>query len=908
VRIIGRDRERAQIGALLDAVREGASRSLVISGEPGIGKTVLLADGVAQGADFRIVRVSGVESEMELAFSALHQVCQPLLGALASLPEPQADALRTTFGVVRGPVPDRFLVGLGVLALFAESSADRPLLCVVDDAQWVDRASLQILAFAARRLGAESIAMLFGSRRASGELTHLPELALAGLSPEESETLIETVLVTGLEPRVRAQLVAEIEGNPLALVEIPKDLSDPRAAGGYGLPGAVKLPSSVEEMFARRIRALPERSRQLLLIAAADPTGDPVLMWRAAERVGIPATAAAPAIESGLVEFGLRVRFRHPLARSAAYQAASPAERRRVHAALAHAVDASIDPEPHAWHRAQAAAGPDEDVAAELERASCRAQARGGLTAAGAFLRRAVVLSPAAGDRVVRALKGAQIEVHAGEYDAAAELLAVVDTGPADEIDHARADIVRAQLAFAALRGREAPALFLAAARRIEPLDAATARTTYLDALWSAMFAGRLSVPGADIVSVSAAAVDVASGAGPDVADRLRGELLDDFAGQFARGLPRLRDVLVARTLDLSADEEMQFTPLAATAASGVWDHRTWTILADRFEDLCREGGSLANLPLALTSQAFRLLFAGELRRASVVVDEVETATTATGSNLAPYAALAMAAFRGDESRVAELAGVTVAKAARLGEGWSITAAEWATAIVKNATGKYREAVVAAERASSYGCDLGMRNWALAELVEAAARSGDENRARRANRALAGLTSVSDTAWARGTQARSDALVSDDADAECLYRTSIELLGAAGVRAELARARLVYGEWLRRARRRSDARVELQGAFQMFEDMGMKAFAERAHRELWATGGAARLDRPASGPALTAQELQVARLAREGLTNPEIGTRLFISARTVEYHLGKVFTKLGISSRAQLAGVDPGAL
>jgi DNA-binding CsgD family transcriptional regulator len=900
-RLVGRGLETAVLERLLAALRGGESRALVLHGEPGIGKTALLEFLQKRATDCRVIGVSGVQSEMELAFAALHQLCAPLLDRLDAVPSPQAAALRVTFGLDSGPAPDRLLVGLAVLSLLAEATADRPMLCVVDDEQWLDRSSAQVIAFVARRLGAESIGLVYGTRTLSDELTGLPQLKVEGLGKSDARALLAWALTAKVDHQVQDQIVAEADGNPLALVELPRELAAAQLAGGFGLPGAVVLPSSVEEMFRRRIEALPADSRRLLILAAAEPTGDPVLLWRAADRLGIGAAAARPAVDAGLAEFGARVRFRHPLARSSAYRCAPIDERRAAHAALAEATDPGADPDRRAWHLAEAAPVPDEEVAGELERSADRAQARGGLAAAAAFLERATALTPDLARQTERALAAAQAKVQAGEFDAALALLARAEAGPFDEAVQAHAQLVRAQLAFATGKGSDAPALLLKAAQRLERVEPGLARKTHLDAIRAALYAGRLAGPGADLAALSrAAAAAPAPPGGPTTVDRLLYDLMTNFDREYVRGLPTLRKSLLTFSSDLPADQEMSWVMLASAAAAGVWDDERWETVNDRYVDLCRELGALTELPFALTSRAFMLLFAGELTAAESVIEESQAMMTAIGSSLAPYSAMGLAAFRGREAEVSDLATAAVREAERRGEGWAITCAEWAIALLNNGLCRYGRALEAAQRATEYRYDLGLRTWALVELVEAAARSEHGETAASAYSQLAEMADGSGTDWALGVKARSHALLTVGDQADGLYQESISRLGRVRVRSELARARLLYGEWLRREQRRGEARQELRTAHGMLEAMGIAAFAERARRELWATGETARKRSAAAPGELTAQELQIARLARDGLTNPEIGVRLFISARTVEYHLSKVFSKLGITSRGQL--------
>jgi DNA-binding CsgD family transcriptional regulator len=894
---------------LLDAVRGGQSRALVVRGEPGMGKTALLEYLAGRASDCRVAGAAGVESEMELAFAGLHQLCAPLLDLLEALPEPQRDALRTTFGLHFGLTPDRFLVGLAVLSLLSEAAADRQLICLVDDAQWLDRASAQVLAFVARRLGAESVGLVFGSRVPGADLTGLPELVVGRLRDADARALLDAALTEPLNARVRDQIVAETGGNPLAILEVTRGLTPGELAGGFGLPGALPLPASIEESFRRRVEALPVDTRRLLLLAAADPTGDPGLVWRAAGRLGIPGQAAAPGVNEGLVEFSTRVRFRHPLARSVAYQSASPQQRQEAHDALAEATDPASDPDRRAWHRAQATPAPDEDVAAELERSAGRAQARGGLTAAAAFLERATVLTPDPAQQAGRAVHAAQAKVQAGAFGAALDLLARAEAGSLSEFQHAHVDLVRAQLAFAASRGNDAPPLLLKAAKQLEPIDADLARATYLDALVAALFAGRLASPGGSLLDVALAAGTAPAPPDPPRAHDL---LLDGLAARFNRGyaagVPIVRRAVQAFGGGMPADPELRWLSLACGAAFHIWDDEGWEILSDQYVHFAREAGALSELAIALMPRVMVLLFAGELTAAASAAAEMQTAIEATGSNLAPYGALSLAAFRGRDAEVSALTEATLRDVLRRGEGLGISAVGWAGAVLNNGLGRYSEALAAARRASENHPELGQSNWALVELIEAAVRNGTIEAAADAYRRLAEMTSASGTDWGLGVQARSQALLSEGKAAERLYREAIARLGRTRIRTELARAHLLYGEWLRRQRRRSDAREQLRTACQMLEAMGLEAFAARARGELRATGGSARKRAVVTMPELTAQETQIARLAREGWSNTEIATRLFLSPRTIQYHLSKVFSKLGITSRSQLRRVLPSDL
>jgi DNA-binding CsgD family transcriptional regulator/tetratricopeptide (TPR) repeat protein len=904
--LIGRRTECGMLDQLVAAIRAGESRVLVVSGEPGVGKTALLDYLAERAAECQVVRATGVQSEMELAFAALHQLCAPMLDSLQDLAAPQGDALRTALGMSSGPAPDKFLVGLAVLNLLSDIAEQRPLICVVDDEQWVDRASAQVLGFVARRLATESVGLVFAARTPSHDLVGLPGLKVDGLPRVDARALLDAELTGPLDIRVRELIVAETRGNPLALLELSRGLTTEQLAGGFGLVGAAQPSERVEESFRRRIEGFPEQTRLLLVVAAADPVGDPALVWRAAARLGIDASAAASANEAGVVEFGTRVRFRHPLVRSVVYRSASLQERQRVHEALADVTDPEHDPDRRAWHRAHAAAGPDEEVAAELERSADRAKARGGMAAAAAFLERATMLTLDPTRRSDRALAAASAKVDAGAFDAAQELLSTAGAGPLSDFQQARIDLIGAELAFVASRGSDAPSLLLKAARRLKPIDAGLSRATYLEALSAGMFAGRLALGG----GVLEVARDAQAAPPPPQAPRAPDLLLDALVTHYNQGyeaaLPLMRKALNVFGSGMSVDEELHWHWVAGIAARHVWDDDCWHVLSERHVQLARDVGALTELPLALNSRAFMLLFAGDLPAAASLIQELQPAMEATGSNLAPYAALGLAALGGRQADAVALIEVTTRDVMRRGEGIGITVLEWATAVLNNGVGDYQKAVTAAQRATEYLGEMVAPTWAAVELIEAAARSGQSDIAAKALRGLAEITSACGTDWALGIEARSRALLSEGEPAEGLYRESIERLGRTRVRAELARAHLLYGEWLRRQRRRIDARAQLRTAHDMLETMGMQAFAERARRELQATGETVRKRTvPVVDQKLTAQEAQIARMARDGLSNPEIGARLFISVRTVQYHLHKVFTKLGVESRSHLGRVLP---
>ncbi len=903
-RLTDRRRECDVLGRVIEAVRTGQSRALVVRGDPGVGKTVLLDYLAGQARGCRVARAAGMQSEMELAFSGLHQLYAPMLSRAERLPTPQRDALLTAFGIAAGPPPDQFLVGLAGLTLLSEVAGERPLICLVDDAQWLDRASAQALGFAARRLGADPVGLVFAARDPGADLAGLPELEVGGLPDEDARALLEEALPGPLDARVLDLIVAETRGNPLALLELPRGLSRAQLAGGFGLPGAAPLTGRIEHSFTRQLDALPDQTRRLVQLAAADPSGDLALVWRAAGRLGIPVQAREPAVEAGLVEFAGGVRFRHPLARSAAYRSASIPERRQLHAALAEVTDPRAEPDRRAWHRAQAAAGPDEEVAAELERSAGRARARGGLAAAAAFLERSVVLTADPARHADRALAAAQASMQAGAFDKALELLAIAEDqgpGPLDEFASARVDLLRGQIAFATSRGSDAPPLLLKAAKRLEPLNRDLARDTYLTAWLAAAFAGRLA--GADdMAEVSRAARALPP---PEQRPHPLDLLLEGFAllanDGPAAAAPALRQAVNAfASSDSPMKDGLQFGSLASAAAIALWDEDSWRAILVRQVQLARAVGALGQLPFDLISLAMDDTWRGDFARADSLIAEADAVCEATGGGrIAPYTALFGTALRGNQAELAPLVEAAIATAEGVGQGGVVTYAHWVTAILHNGLGRYADALAAAEQAIR-DAHLYVSNWAVPELVEAAARTGKTHVAADALERLAEMTRAGGADFGLGLAARCRALVSQGQDAEGWHREAIDRLGRTRLRPDLARAHLLFGEWLRRENRQVDARAQLRTAHQMLDAMGMAAFAERARRELAASGEKVRKRAVETVTTLTAQEALIARLAGDGLSNPEIGAQLFLSARTVEWHLRKVFTKLGIGTRREL--------
>ena len=889
---------------LLDAVRAGESKALVLRGEAGIGKTALL-DYVALRRDgCRVVQAVGVEAELEFPFATLHQLCMPILEGLEQLPSPQRDALGTAFGLSSGPRPDPFLVGLAVLTLLSDAAEGEPLICLVDDAHWLDHSSALVLAFVARRLEMESVLLVFSERdgQASDELATLPELRLGGLSQADAREVLQSALGP-LDEQVFDRIVAETRGNPLALLELPRGVSSADLAGGFAVPADVPLATRIQASFRNRVEELPDETQRLLLLGAAEPLGDPTLLWRAAADLGLGPAAAAPAEIVDLIAVGMRVTFRHPLLRSTIYGDAAPEQRREAHCALADATPPDLDPDRRAWHRAHATLVPDEDVAAELERSAERARARGGLAAAAAFLERAANLTPDPRGRALRTLEAARRKRLAGMPEAAATLLVTAEHGPLNDLERAVSLRLRAQLAEDVSRRDEASSLFLEAAQSLEPLDVGLSREAHLEALFAASNAGRF---GGGVLAPARAARAAPPPPGPPDATDL---LLDGLALLFTEGhepaAPVLKQALAQAREEEGRDEHaLRGIRIAARVAAELLDELTWDELATRHVRIAREDGVLSVLPVTLNYLAGLRIYQGELDEAALLLDESDSISRSTTGNPGDMLRLLLTSYRGDEDESSRLSGVLEAVAIERGEGQIMTVCDYSAAILHNGLGSYEAALAAAQRATAWD-DLSFSSFTLPELVEAAVRSGETDVAVEGHERLAERAGSAGTDFACGVDARSRALVSEGAVAEAAYREAIDALGRTTMLMYLARAQLLYGEWLRRENRRVDAREQLRAAHEFFDRIGAEAFAARAGRELAATGLTVRKRVDETRGDLTPQEVQIARLAGDGYTNPEIGAQLFLSPRTVEWHLHKVFTKLGISSRRALRGALP---
>ncbi|MGW3183051.1 AAA family ATPase [Kitasatospora sp. NPDC001119] len=894
--LIGRTREVEVLDRLLREVRDGRSRVLVLRGEAGVGKSALLDHLAGQAGQWQVVRAAGVEAEAEFAYAALQRLCAPLLSHLGRLPEVQQEALRVAFGLSTGNPPEMLLVGLAVLGLLAEAAARSALVCLVDDAQWLDLMSRRILAFVGRRLDAESVALVFAERITDGNsddegLSGLPDLPLGGLADADARALLDGVLPGPVDARVRDRIVAETGGNPLALLELPRGLSPAELAFGFGGPGAGPLATRLEDGFRRRVDALPADTRALLLVAAVEPVGDGPLLWHALRLLGIGPEAVAPAEAADLITLGAAVRFRHPLVRSAVWRGADAAALHAAHAALAEATDAERDPDRRAWHRAHAAVGPDEQVAAALESSADRALARGGRAAAASFLERAAALTPCPEARARRALAAAAAHVAAGVPARVPDLLAAAELGPLDRLQQAHADRLRAKASSMTDSGRGAVQPLLDAAGRLRDLDPALARETCLAAYDAAIWVGRYD-EGA-LRRVAEAARDLPPG--------------DEPAGVFLRALvarsvdgPAAVFPQLARALrSLTDEEDPSVLWAAANAAAELGDLQGWLDIGGRAVRFARRTGTLSLLSTALPYQASALGFAGRFSPAGDLLAEAAALDKVTGSVARTASAALISAYQGRERPALEAIEAMEHEGEQRGLGRLVGVAACARAVLHNGLGNYPLAMEAALRGGEYQ-DLVVHVWTCGELVEAATRAGEPAVAAGARERLADWSRAG-TPWALGAHAVAEALTGAPEQAEDRYREAVDHFGRGGLGVFETRARLLYGEWLRRRNRRAQARTELRAAYEAAGRTGMEGFAERARRELLATGETVR-KRTVGAPVLTPQEARIARLAAAGHPNAEIGEHLFLSPRTVEWHLRKVFAKLGISSRREIDG------
>jgi DNA-binding CsgD family transcriptional regulator len=908
VELVGRPVERERLVSLLGYAAQGLSAVLVVEGEAGVGKTVLLDDLVATAASRGVstFRLVGLEPETPLGYAALHRLLQPFRSDIERLPEPQRDALRSALGLIGSSPPDRFLVGLGVLTLLADAASAAPLLVVIDDANWLDQESLVVLGFAARRLHAEGVVMVFAVRAPSGlpaELFGLPEMVVGGLAEDASLALLAALTEAGVARHVGARLAVELRGNPLALVEVVRELSPGQMAGGESLPDPLPVGAALQGVFDRRVARLAPSSRVLLALAAAEPTAPPSQLWRASARLGIDPDAAAFDVGDVLEVTGDAIVFRHPLARAAAYRATPAGLRRQVHQTWAAVADEGTGRDRVAWHLANAAASPDDGVAARLEEAAEQVRARGGYAATATFLSRAADLSVDPVLKARRYVAAASAELTAGAPQRAAALLDQAERGALAEADRLRAERLQADLAYA--MGGTPTDQFLAAGRSSMPIDPAFGRETVLRALEFAIYAGRnVFAPAASTARQILAGAPIATPPLTSVDGLLYGLLERDRSSEAA---PLFRGALDAlRERSLADESRLPWMPLGTMAAVDLLDLDAKADLVTEYARIARERGALATLPVALINVADACVYQGRYAVAEAALAESRSVSVALGSqhqdaDRPGLADVSVLASRGHHDEAWALGRAVAAALSSVGAAGGVSHVRLWLAVLEIAFGNYGEALDLA----TYVFEEDLLAWGtpvLPNLVEAAVRSDKADMAERALARLEERVEASGALWGLGLLARSRALVSAADWAEQHYRDAIDLLERTTAAPDLARAHLLYGEWLRRERRRREARHHLRRAYDMFGGMGAEAFARRARIELNATGERARQRQAGTETALTPQEAQIAGLVTEGLTNRDIAARLFVSPATVEYHLRKMFRKLGVSSRTQLAG------
>jgi DNA-binding CsgD family transcriptional regulator len=843
---------------------------------------------------------------MELGFAGLHQLLLPFAGQIGLLPPPQRDALSSAFGLGYHSPPDRFRVGLATLTLLAQTARRRGLLCVVDDAQWLDRESAAVLAFVARRLHADSIAMLFAVRDpwdTQALLADLPGIQLTGLPAPAAGQLLRAD-VPGLDDQVGQRIVAETGGNPLALIEVGRELTPGQLAGQAPLPELLPLGHHLEDRFLRQARRLPADTQLLLLTAATDPTGDPGLLWRTGHDLGFSPAAAAPAQAENLIAVGTVIRFRHPLIRSAIYYSAAPIERRRIHRALAGATDPGHDPDRRAWHLSEATAEPDESVAAGLELAAGRATTRGGWAASGAFLARAAVLTPDPGTQGRRLLAAARAEIAAGAPDKAQLLLDRSRDHLEDRRQEGLAKKAQGAIYQALNQPAQAAAVLLAAARDLAAFDVRLARAALLDALTAATISGPLALGGATGLELAAASRDVplapgqAKGPGDLLLDAASTLVLDGHRA----AAPLVRVAIAALKRDPSSSAEMlDWLGVGCYLAGALGDDAGMYALARRLERQARGQGALTALATALVYTGTANMFAGSLDAAQACFTERGAIEVARDCDC-NLGNLMVMAWRGHDRETRAEAGHVTQAARRQGQGWRLTWVEYALCVLELGLGHYADALASAPRA--FEENMLVSAFALADFIEAAVRSGHRAAGQEALNRVIRQVPPDGSPLALGLLARSRALLARDFEADALYTEAIDRLTSCPSAVQLARTQLLYGEWLRRRKRRAEARPHLRAAHTQFEEMGAAGFAERTRLELVVTGETARKRSPETRNKLTPQEAQIATLASRGATNPEIASKLFISPNTVDYHLRKIFRKLDVTSRRHLAAVS----
>jgi DNA-binding CsgD family transcriptional regulator len=906
LQLVDRTHEQAALDSLLEAVRLGMSGKLVLWGEAGIGKTALLEHIVGTAHDFRVARAVGIESEMQLGFAGLHQLVVPFLPQLDQLPQPQQNALGSAFGLISGPPPERFQVGLATLTLLARAAGDKPLLCVIDDAHWLDVESAETLAFVARRLYADRVAMLFGMREGTGReaaFAGIPELRVPALDSKDAQLLLGSVIAGRVGDELSRRLINETAGNPLAILELGPTINQSGPGGGPLLEEPPAVGSRLQQHFLARVRALPVETQAFLQLASVDSSTDPVVLWHAARQLGLDRDAAAAAESERLIAVGPPVSFRHPLIRSAIYHGTPPGVRRTMHAALADAIDPKTDPDRHAEHRALAAVQPDEEIARELLRAAERGKEKGAYAAWARYANKAAELTPDRGTRALRLVDAAHALLSAGRADQARaalnEALPVLD----DPLQRAIAKSLDGAIRLSLSEGGDTTRILMDAATALSPLDAGRARDALLGALTAAILVEAMPSVFEEIARL-ARLLPPADESSPSI----DGLLLDGSAslitGDHVVAAPLLRRAFqeLVRTAPDPQTMLRAFT-CAGIGAYVLMDVDAIDLLTAAWIKFSRERGALSSLQAALAFRSGAELYAGRLNEGEALIKQALDLSHAMG-NPGFLGGIwwegTLLAWRGNEADARAWVTAQVALGADRIGARGLSLAKFSLIQLELGLGRYQAALdiaIAAGRADPTFNGARM----LPYLIEAAVRVGDRGTAEAAVIRLAQIAGASGAPLAVGFLARSRALLANDASAESLYKEAIAHLTTPGTRTELARSYLLYGEWLRREGRRRDARDQLRTAYEMFTSMGMAAFAERARVELLATGERARRRTVETQSQLSPQESQIARLAAQGVRNQEIASQLFISDRTVEYHLAKVFRKVGVTSRTQLA-------
>jgi DNA-binding CsgD family transcriptional regulator len=904
--LIGRSRETAQLNALLQGVRGGLGGAVVLRGEAGIGKTALLNAVIDAAGGLSVVRLEGVESEMQLGYAALHRLVRRYLHRLDHLPEPQRDALQSAFGLTAMAPADRFMVALATLSLLGDVAKDEPLLVIIDDAQWLDHESVASLVFVARRLHADQMALVFAVRDSldTGTLFQgIPELRISGLDEGAARDLLSASVVDPVSHHVAGRIIAVTRGNPLALQELSGELTPEHLAEHEPLPDPLPIGELIEARFLRQVRLLPDDTQLLLLAAAADPEGDRDTLWRASSVLGVSAVALEPAADSGLVVLHPRIEFRHPLVRSAVYSGATATDRRRVHHALAEVMNAETDPDRKALHMASAALGPDEGLAAALEQSAAQARARGGYVAESSFLARSASLTPDPHRQAGRLLLAAQAAFLAGNVGYSESLLGQARPLLSSTFERAQAQRLDGHLRYPLGQPHLAPSLLLGAAKAFGPAHPVLSHHSLIDAFQACGVSLEFTegTTGSEIGQTALESLALQGGA-TTPAD----VLLKAFALRYCEGytaaVPAMRDAVRAQA-DMSFEEVNRWNYLAAILAIELWDEAENRNTMTRLESAARATGALPALQVALAGLATIDRRAGRFNEARERYAELHDVALAIGEfvDVLDLFDAELLCWQGDEQ--------ARAKVAHLMEGGAafcyatlIYSANLSLSTLELAEGRYEAALAAALKVTR-GDGLGWSSEAIPNVVEAAVRCGDTSSATDALECLIERAAASGTPWSLGLLARCRALVTDGSGAAVLYEEGLSRLGQTSLRTEVARTHLVYGEWLRRQKRRTEARDQLRRAYEMFDTMGARPFAERARVELLATGERARARSVETTHDLTSREMQVARLAAQRATSREIAGQLFISANTVDYHLRKVFQKLGVTSRRDLTGV-----